>query len=53
MIKLNDKGIPRRDGSGKGRRDNINRGGCNINQLNGRRLANRRPRRGWREINQR
>ena len=23
------KGIPKKDGSGKGTRDNINRGGCN------------------------
>ena len=48
---MSDKGIPRRDG--KGYTVNKGRGGCDITRLNGRRMANRRPRRGWREIWQR
>ena len=50
---MSDKGIPRRDGSGKGRRLNYNRGGCDITRLNQYRMAKRRPRRGWREIRER
>lgn len=28
-IMVQNKGIPKEDGTGRGRRDNINRGGCN------------------------
>ena len=50
---MSDRGIPRRDGSGRGVGANRGRGGCTITRLHGRRLANRRPRRGWIEVRQR
>ena len=45
---MSDKGIPRRDG--KGYNVNKGRGGCEVTRLNKFRMANRRPRRGWREV---